>query len=654
MKNPSHSFTRWLFRFCGSIKLAMLLLTVLIVAIIVGTFIESRLDAAVAQSYVYDAPWFIAWLILLCVNLVGAVLVRYPWKKHQIGFVITHAGIVTILVGAIIGRIWGFEGSITLFKNQPPSDYLMTGRQILEVKSGDTTETHELNLSSKVPSNERPEKLKLGDLEVAAIDFAPELGLQTHVEKGTTGGAPALRLVMTSAMVGQPFDRWIMLDNKRHGQIAFGPAMISYQSGAPRSDVESDTAESNLVPSRELHFAFAKMPDMNIARPAAGAPTGIKSVYEFARDQTAADYRGKLELITDAGSFTFAVSEIIGREVPLEGTHWSVKFSNYFADLRMQGKQAVSVSEEPNNPAILFEILGPLVAENTTATDSVAAHGHAAHDHSAHDGHQCEEHSGKSGTSELKLYRAANGKLKFEARSRSNGSQQGEIKIGEEFTPGLADWICRVEEVTDHAVVRQELAPLSEDAPQRTGATGLLVRSRKGASTDTRWIRMGKITPVELGNETIEINFAHKLHNLPFTVQLEKFEVEMNEGTQNPGSYKSHVRFHDPKKEMTLTRAVWMNNPSNFPQFTGAGLLGTTYKFSQSSWNPDNLDETTLQVIRDPGWSLKWIGSLMLCGGLFTIFYLKPYPRFAKKAASVPRTTPVIPASKPQPENVLA
>ena len=115
----------------------------------------------------------------------------------------------------------------------------------------------------------------------------------------------------------------------------------------------------------------------------------------------------------------------------------------------------------------------------------------------------------------------------------------------------------------------------------------------------------------------------------------------MNEGTQTPGGFKSHVRFHDPKKETTLTRAVWMNNPANFPQFTGAGLLGTSYKFSQSSWNPNNLNETTLQVIRDPGWSLKWIGSLLLCGGLFTMFYLKPYPRFEKQNAAAAKPVPV-------------
>ena len=148
MKTSSFQPLKPLFRFCGSIKLAMLLMAVVIIATIIGTFVESRFDTSVAQSYVYDAPWFIAWLVLLCVNLIGAVLVRYPWKAHQTGFVITHAGIVVILVGAIIGRVWGFEGSITLFKGQEPSNFLLTGKQTLQAKTGNASKVHEMNLST--------------------------------------------------------------------------------------------------------------------------------------------------------------------------------------------------------------------------------------------------------------------------------------------------------------------------------------------------------------------------------------------------------------------------------------------------------------------------------------------------------------------------
>src|SRR6266446_4276754 len=50
-KNP-------LFRFFASLKLAVVLLAVLIVAAITGTLYESSFDANVARAYVYGAPWF--------------------------------------------------------------------------------------------------------------------------------------------------------------------------------------------------------------------------------------------------------------------------------------------------------------------------------------------------------------------------------------------------------------------------------------------------------------------------------------------------------------------------------------------------------------------------------------------------------------------
>src|SRR5579862_8805899 len=116
---------RSLFRFLSSLRLAVILLVVLISATAVGTIYESRFDAKVARAYVYEAPWFNAWLILLGVNLAAAAFSRYPWKKHHTGFVITHAGIITLLIGAVVGRVWGIEGTMTIFVGHEPSNRLV-------------------------------------------------------------------------------------------------------------------------------------------------------------------------------------------------------------------------------------------------------------------------------------------------------------------------------------------------------------------------------------------------------------------------------------------------------------------------------------------------------------------------------------------------
>src|ERR1700738_1184536 len=125
------------FQFFASLKLAVVLLSVLIVAAIAGTIYESSFDAKVARAYVYGAPWFNAWLLLLAANLTVSALSRWPWKKHHVAFLVTHLGIITLLAGSLIGRIWGIEGTITLFKGEPPSNRLLVNEHQLRVHDVD-------------------------------------------------------------------------------------------------------------------------------------------------------------------------------------------------------------------------------------------------------------------------------------------------------------------------------------------------------------------------------------------------------------------------------------------------------------------------------------------------------------------------------------
>jgi hypothetical protein len=56
---------------------------------------------------------------------------------------------------------------------------------------------------------------------------------------------------------------------------------------------------------------------------------------------------------------------------------------------------------------------------------------------------------------------------------------------------------------------------------------------------------------------------------------------------------------------------------------------------SQASWNPENLGQSTIQILRDPGWLLKWIGSLLIVSGVFLLFYVKKFRRPPRKALSM-------------------
>src|SRR5437773_8451319 len=58
-----------LFKFFASLKLAVILLAVLILAAIAATRYESSFDAKVARAYTYGPPWVNLWLMLLGANV---------------------------------------------------------------------------------------------------------------------------------------------------------------------------------------------------------------------------------------------------------------------------------------------------------------------------------------------------------------------------------------------------------------------------------------------------------------------------------------------------------------------------------------------------------------------------------------------------------
>jgi hypothetical protein len=91
-----------LYEFFASLKLAVVL--ILLVAMLLGlaTFVEANYGTAAVGFLIYHTWFFAALLSLLALNIFCAAAIRFPWKRHQTGFVITHIGLLTLLAGSAI------------------------------------------------------------------------------------------------------------------------------------------------------------------------------------------------------------------------------------------------------------------------------------------------------------------------------------------------------------------------------------------------------------------------------------------------------------------------------------------------------------------------------------------------------------------------
>ena len=109
----------------GSLKLTVVLLLVVGVVLAVGTIFESLRGAEAARA-VYYAPWFFALEGLFGLNLLAALIVRWPRNRWRIGFALTHTSMLLILVGAMMTVMFKIEGRLPIWEGQS-SDVVFQG-----------------------------------------------------------------------------------------------------------------------------------------------------------------------------------------------------------------------------------------------------------------------------------------------------------------------------------------------------------------------------------------------------------------------------------------------------------------------------------------------------------------------------------------------
>ena len=126
--SPFHSMTiprlcrlslACLLKAAGSLQLAVVLITVYAVVLAWATLVEHdyhEQGAAAARFGIYGSGWFFALNVLLAVNVLGAMLIRIPWKLRQTGFVVTHAGILVLMAGCLLTRQYGIEAQLPIYE----------------------------------------------------------------------------------------------------------------------------------------------------------------------------------------------------------------------------------------------------------------------------------------------------------------------------------------------------------------------------------------------------------------------------------------------------------------------------------------------------------------------------------------------------------
>jgi len=460
----------------GSLNLALVLLATIGIACAVATFTESHFDAAVARAWIYKAPWFIAWLGVLCINLLAVTLTRWPWQKKHTGFIITHYGIILLLIGAVIGSKLGFEGNVTLRTDGQPQRKIITDRSCLQVESPADSYLYLLPLETRFlhPSPSSPKLLPV-----------PGTPLRIGIEAVSEHLVPEPRLAPAE------------------GKAAGEALLLEFSSGMMRQSM----------------------------RVGLGTGEGSPRTHDF----------------FGRASITFSPDSSMA--VPHD-----------------------AASKQP------WLDLAP---------------------------------GGERGTVNYRIGRG------------NSVTSTGTLRPGEPLRLGWADWsLLLVERAADRTVVSSP-APAAMENGGVPGFKAFLT-TPDGSRGPSVWVASGEVVPLTLGNELVRVGYGLELKPIPFSIALTGFEVPRDEGTETPSDFRANVLFKNLKTDEEKSGLIRMNHPASYPGGLLANITGLNYKFSQAEWNPQDLRETTLQVLYDPGWFFKWTGSLAICLGIATMFYIRP------------------------------
>jgi hypothetical protein len=623
-------------KFFASLKLAVVLLAVLIIAAIAGTIYESSFDAKVARAYVYGAPWFNVWLILLGTNLAVSALSRWPWRKHHTAFVVTHIGIITLLTGSLIGRIWGTEGTITLFKGEPPTNRLLVDQHQLRVHDIDgIIKGYPAEFLHHPPTPQRPRDLGMlaSGAHLSIINYAPAIEGKLNPKVAAATGTPAVHFTINTALMNQRLESWLLADDPQNATFGMGLANIELKRGVvttPSTITSTSTKPNEKVELEESIFAFSKAPDEQIGRVSKGGSTGAKVRLEEPQDRN----KGRVIISIGGKDAAFDVAENLGRQVKIDNTLLTLKIDNYWPDFRIQDGKPSSLTDQPNNPAVLVTIRGKGIPASTPATknphdaNTDPTNPRAAgKELTTNGGPPTMPAPGDAAANHLSLFIADDGAITYELVSRKSGTSTGKIEINKPLTTGWADWQLVVDKFMPQAEQWMDFNPVKES--RSTSASnelpdGVQVRVEQSGEKFEQWVPAGWQITVPTSPQETMIAYGWKTTPLPIALELLDFEVKRNEGNDSPAGFKSTLRVATAEGDSAVG-SCWMNNPFSFPGACWRTWSGQTYKISQASWNPENLNQSSVQILRDPGWLLKWIGSLLVVSGVFMMFYLRPY-----------------------------
>jgi hypothetical protein len=645
------------YEFFASLQFAVVLIALLAVVLGLGTFVESGFGTEAVKFGVWNTWWFTLLNALLAVSIFCAAAIRYPWKRHQTGFVITHIGLLVLLAGCLLSQRGGIDAQIPLLEGErgslayedshhfhidvePTAGGTGTTIGPIEFRSGPFNWAEYGTTRNWFPWGLTPRdtgvihdadgvRLEVLDFyadSTAALAPSVKLRLGTDAFQGGAGGA--MWIPVDLAWEPDP----LRAKEVRHRQQAGGGSVVFWKT--------TSTAEAEAF--------LAGLPD-----PALGYG---------AKGQLVLVHEGRVHrmLVDDAlGQEPFAPGDESGA-APLfvEVLEYQPKLSAVRLRVRRgrdgPPEEMVVLADLPEVSvhAPRAGVYGTLWIEREVADAAERMQGKAR---SRIDVVQARNLPSAGGN------RTADGYTLLYRRWQAPQAAAGVLPLDGRPVPGFAMPRAQLELRVDRFLPadRREIAtlplPFDKDKAASAKRRAAKVRLTVDGRAEEFWLAGMPIQPideepgpaerrvVEAPTRTAAITLLPDAIDVGFDIQLENFERRLDPGTSQASHFSSIVEFRakDGRPLVSDPVTITMNAPVDFSDpatgrsyrlfqesFMGPWLPGDDLyeRFTQKSQaKPDRLEASVLTVNYDPGRGVKYAGSGLIVIGIFTMFYMKAY-----------------------------
>lgn len=578
-----------LVRILGSLRIAVPLLIAIAAVLAWGTLYETAYGTAAVQRFVYRSWWFQALLAFLAANLAIAALQRYPWKTRHAPFVLAHLGIILILLGGILGGIFGIEGQLIIREGEAEKVLQLPGNVLVVHQPNPGIHTavptrFETQAWVHEPNLVIPLHLDGREVRLTVDKYYPDAVVNEIIEDGGPEVYPAALMHMRHDE--QQDEVWLLARDPERFGVGWGDGHLLF--------LEPQTPEQVA----------------QLLAPAAAAPHARGSI-SFAFE----DPPRTVEV---------PVPDAMGGTVELKGTPYRVTFKDFFPDFVLGEQGPESRSQEPRNPAVSFVLTGPEGADAhllfALHPDISSMHGWA-HTIKVRTRYAHPAAEALPPDAFVLLRRPDSGELAAVLTGPAGERQAVEaVSVGEPVAHPWLGYELTVAAYHERASVRQDITNRSNDVK----AEAIHVVAEEGQDRADAWVGLRGRGELAVGKAPIGVEYRPDERELPFTVKLLDFRKIDYPGIAMAAGFESDVQVSDPQRGLVLMRKISMNNPLRY----------RTFSLFQSSFIAGPVETTVLSVRSDPGTPFVYAGFLIVIGGVVTMFIqhrrVKPRPRKAR------------------------